>query len=452
LCSSIRGCLIPSKEDLKRRAFQEIDARSDEIVNLAKTILQNPEPGFRETKTSDLVARKFAELGIPFRAGLAITGIRSDLIGGTAGPALAILGELDSLIVNEHPYANPDTGAAHACGHHCQIAMMFGAAMALMQPDVLSALSGRLVFMAVPAEEYIEIEYRDSLRRQGKIEFLGGKPELIKLGEFDDIDMAMMLHTTSNREDKQFCMGGTNNGTVAKRIQFIGRGAHAGGSPHMGINALNAATLALTAIHFNRETFRDEDTIRVHPIITKGGEAVSAVPADVRMETFVRGRTLEAIMDANGKVDRAIKAGAMAVGASVNIQTIPGYLPLKQDKSMADVFESNSMDLVGKDNVGYVSHRTGSTDMGDISHLMPAIHPYVGGASGLGHGADYVVDDYNLAVVTAAKALAATAVDLLADGAVRAGSIISGHRPDMTVDKYLKFMRGLASEETFRCE
>lgn len=443
---------MPSKEDLKRRVFQEIDARSDEIVNLAKTILQNPEPGFRETKTSNLVARKFAELGVPFRAGLALTGIRADLIGGTAGPALAILGELDSLIVNEHPHADPDTGAAHACGHHCQIAMMFGAAMALMQPDVLSALSGRLAFMAVPAEEYIEIEYRDSLRRQGKIEFLGGKPEFIRLGEFDDIDLAMMLHTTSNREDKQLCLSGTNNGTLAKRIQFIGRGAHAGGSPHLGINALNAATLALTGIHFNRETFRDEDTVRVHPIITKGGEAVSAVPADVRMETFVRGRTLEAIMDANGKVDRACRAGAMAVGASVNIQTIPGYLPLNQDKSMAEVFEANSVELVGKENVGYVSHRTGSTDMGDISHLMPAIHPYVGGASGLGHGVDYVVEDYSLAVVTAAKALAATAVDLLADGATKAGSIISGHRPEMTGDEYLKFMRGLASEETFQSE
>ena len=443
---------MPSKEDLKRQAFQAIDVRSDEIVNLAKTILQNPEPGFRESKTSDLVARKFAELGVPFRAGLALTGIRSDLIGGTAGPALAILGELDSLIVNEHPYASPESGAAHACGHHCQIAMMLGAAMALMQPDILSALSGRLIFMAVPAEEYIEIEYRDSLRRQGKIEFLGGKPELIKLGEFDDVDMAMMLHTTSNREDKQLCISGTNNGTVAKRIQFIGRGAHAGGSPHLGINALNAATLALSGIHFNRETFRDEDTVRVHPIITKGGEAVSAVPADVRMETFVRGRTLEAVMDANRKVDRALKAGAMAVGARVNIQTIPGYLPLNQDKSMAEVFEANSVDLVGQENVGYVSHRTGSTDMGDISHLMPAIHPYVGGASGIGHGADYVVEDYGLAVVTAAKALAATAVDLLADGAAKAGSIISGHRPEMTREEYLKFMRGLASEETFRSE
>ena len=91
----------------------------------------------------------------------------------------------------------------------------------------------------------------------------------------------------------------------------------------MGINALNAATLALTAIHYNRETFRDPDTVRVHPIITKGGEAISAVPAEVRMETFVRGRTVEAIVDANRKVDRALKAGALAVGANVNIQTIP---------------------------------------------------------------------------------------------------------------------------------
>ena len=107
------------------------------------------------------------------------------------------------------------------------------------------------------------------------------------------------------------------------------------------------------------------------------------------------------------------------------------------------------MALVGEENVGHVSHRTGSTDMGDVGHLMPVVHPYVGGAVGLGHGADYVVEDYSLAVITAAKALAGTAVDLLADGAARAGGIVSGHRPDMTRDEYLKFMREMASEETF---
>ncbi len=441
---------MPSREELKLRAFQEIDSKADEIVNLAKTILGHPEPGFRENKTSHLVATKFAEMGIPFRAGLALTGVRGELIGGTAGPALAILGELDSLIVNEHPMADAATGAAHACGHHCQIAMLLGTAMALSQPDILSALSGRLIFMAVPAEEYIEIEYRDDLRREGKLEFLGGKPELIRLGEFDDVDMSMMLHTTSVPEEKQLCISGTNNGTVAKRIEFIGRGAHAGGSPHLGINALNAATLALSAIHYNRETFRDADTVRVHPIITRGGDAVSAVPADVRMETFVRGRTIEAIMDANRKTDRALKAGALAVGANVKIQTIPGYMPLTQNKAMADIFRANSVDLVGEENVGHVAHRTGSTDMGDVSQLMPAIHPYVGGATGLGHGANYMVEDYNLAVVTATKALTSTTIDLLADGANQAGKVISGQRAEMTRDQYLTFMRQLASEETFR--
>jgi metal-dependent amidase/aminoacylase/carboxypeptidase family protein len=154
-------------------------------------------------------------------------------------------------------------------------------------------------------------------------------------------------------------------------------------------------------------------------------------------------------MDANRKVDRALKAGALAVGAKVVIQTLPGYLPLMQDKDLAAVFEANSVALVGRENVGFGGHRTGSTDMGDVSHLMPAIHPYVGGATGLGHGANYLVEDYNLSVVIAAKALAGAVVDLLADGAARAGDIIAGHRPEMTRDQYLAFMRKLASEETF---
>ena len=444
------GAATPSRDDLKRRAAEAIDSRSEELVALARNILENPEPGFRETRTSRTVAAKFAELGMPARVGLGLTGVRADLVGGSPGPALAILGELDSLIVKEHPHANSETGAAHACGHHCQIGMMLGAAIGLKETGVVDALSGRLAFIAVPAEEYIEIEYRDSLRRQGKLEFLGGKPELVRLGEFDDIDLAMMCHTTANPEEKLLCVSGENNGTIAKKIQFLGRGAHAGGAPHLGINALNAASLALSAINYNRETFRDDDSIRVHPIITKGGEAVSAVPADVRMETFVRGRTIEAIMDANTKVDRALKAGAMAVGGDVVIQTIPGYMPLKQNSAFNDVFRANAHHLVGEENTGHVARRAGSTDMGDISQLMPAIHPYVGGATGVGHGADYVVQDYSLAVITAAKALAYTAIDLLADGAAVGGNIVSNHRPEMTRPDYLKFMRSLAKEETFK--
>ena len=443
---------MPSKDQLKRQAFDAIDAKADELINLAQTILKNPEPGYREVKTSQLVCNAFAEMGIPFRSGLGLTGVRADLLGGNPGPTMAVLGELDSLIVNEHPHADSTTGAAHACGHHCQIGMMLGAAVGLNQPQILQELSGRIALVAVPAEEYIEIEFRDNLRREGKIEFLGGKPELIKLGEFDDVDLAMMCHTTSTVEEGQLCISGTNNGTVAKKIRFLGKGSHAGGSPHLGINALNAATLALSAIHYNRETFRDADTVRVHPIITKGGEAVSAVPAEVRMETFVRGKTINAIMDANVKVDRALRAGAMAVGAGVSIQTIPGYMPLTQNRQMNDIFRPNAAQLVGEEGVGHVAHRTGSTDMGDISQIMPAIHPYVGGATGLGHGADYVIHDYQLAVITAAKAMAATVVDLLAEGASAGNKVVAEHRPEMTRPQYLAFMRSLASEQTFEAE
>ena len=100
--------------------------------------------------------------------------------------------------------------------------MLIGAAIGLTKSGVLPSLAGRVVFMAVPAEEYIEVEFREQLRKEGKLSLLGGKPELIKLGEFDDVDIAMMTHTSSLPEDKKLAVGGTNNGLVVKLIQFIG--------------------------------------------------------------------------------------------------------------------------------------------------------------------------------------------------------------------------------------
>ena len=97
---------MPTKQELKDKAFTEIDQRADELINLSKQILANPEPGFREFKTAALVGEKFAQMGVPFRSGLGMTGLRGEIIGGTDGPTMAILGELDSLIVNEHPHAN----------------------------------------------------------------------------------------------------------------------------------------------------------------------------------------------------------------------------------------------------------------------------------------------------------------------------------------------------------
>ncbi len=440
---------MTTRTALKDLVCQAIDRRADELVRAAQTILEHPEPGFREVKTSRLVAEWFQGLGIPHQSGIAITGVKGMLQGRAGeGPTVAVLGELDSLIVPNHPKADPHTGAAHACGHHAQIGMLLGVAVGLLAPRVLESLSGRVALLAVPAEEYIEIEGRDELRRQGKIEFLGGKPEFIRLGAFDDVDLAVMTHTSAEPQGK-LMLSTTNNGTIAKRIKFIGKAAHAGGAPHRGINALNAAMLALEAIHMQRETFRDEDTIRVHPIITRGGDAVNAVPSDVRMETFVRGKTLEAILDANAKVDRALRAGAMAVGANVRITTLPGYLPIINDSGLARVYRANAEALVGRDQVRDLPHRTSSTDMGDVCHLMPAIHPYVTGCTGSAHSDDYLVEDYGLAVLTAAKAMAMTVVDLLADGAAAARQVKEQHKPALSKEEYLRLMRGLLQETTY---
>jgi amidohydrolase len=357
---------------------------------------------------------------------------------------VAVIGELDSLRVPEHPYADPVTGAAHACGHHAQIGMMLGTVIGLLSSGVLAELSGRVVPFAVPAEEFIEAERRMALREQGKLEFMGGKQELIRLGEFDDVDMAIMCHTASDMGDKWFGVGGTSNGHIVKYVQFIGRSAHAGGMPHMGINALNAAMIALMAIHSNRETLREEDTVRIHGILTKGGEAATAVPSDVRLEWRVRASSIDAVAQTNAKVDRCFKAGALAVGAKVRITNIPGYLPMLNDLTLQELFHRNAVGLLGPDRVLLLPptrNRGGSTDMGDLSHIIPVCHPYTSGAVGTGHGKDYIVKNYELAVINPAKLMAMVVIDLLAEGARKAREVLSKARPPLTKEQYISLQR-----------
>ena len=190
---------MPTIEELKASVTAEIDRRGEELIKIAKTILDNPEPGFREEKTSRLVAEAFKGMGLPFESRIAITGLKAILDSGNPGPTVGVMGELDSLRVVGHPHADPETTAAHACGHHCQIGMMLGVGMGLQAAGVMDSLAGRVALMAVPAEEYIDIEYRDDLRREGKLEFLGGKPEFIRLGVLDDVSGRYCGNMASDR-------------------------------------------------------------------------------------------------------------------------------------------------------------------------------------------------------------------------------------------------------------
>ena len=442
-----------SVAELKQKACGTIEAHRDELMGIAKEILANPEVGFSETRTARLVADKFTQMGVQHQEGLAITGVKGRINGGAGeGPRLAILGELDSLVVQEHPFADGGTGAAHACGHNCQIGMMLGATMGLLTPEVLGQLSGEIVPFAVPAEEFIEVERRLQLREEGRLELLGGKQELIRLGEFDDVDLAMMCHTASDMGERKFAVGGTSNGHVVKYVQFTGRGAHAGSAPHLGINALNAASFALQAIHANRETHQAEDTVRIHGIITRGGEAVSAVPSDVRLEWRVRSASPEAVVKNSAVVDRCFKAGALAVGASVSITNIPGYLPMRHDNKMQELFRENASNLLGESSILVMPsrrNRGGSTDMGDLSQMMPVCHPYAGGAVGAGHSKDYTVIDYEQAVINPAKIMAMVAIDLMAEGGTKGNEVVKTHRPTMRKAAYLRFQRERAEVVQF---
>ena len=439
-----------TKDELKRRIFEAIDSRADEIIGIGERILKNPEMGFKEVKTAALVHETFQRLGLESRAGLAMTGVRADVHGRAGeGPTFALLGELDGLRVTGHPQADPATGAAHACGHNAQVAGMLGAAMGLVDAKAFDHLAGRVALFAVPAEEGGDIEWRQAQIRTGKLEFPCGKQELMKLGCFDDVDLAMMIHTNWRAEDGKAGVPASNNGRVGKTARFVGRASHAGGAPHMGVNALYAAQIALAGINAIRETFRDEDSIRVHPILTHGGSQVNVIPAEARIEMYVRGKNADGVMDASGKVDRALRAGALALGAQVEIETLPGPMPLLCDRTMASLFERAAKGLVGQEHYRDIPHRSGSTDMGDVSQVIPVLHPYMGGAQGPGHAATFAIVDKQLGYVLPAKALAAMVVDLLADGAAGAREVVAKAKPPMTRAGYLAFQRSMARREVF---
>ena len=444
---------MPTIDELKSSAQAAIDDRAEWLIDAARTILDNPEPGFTEYKTSRFVSEKLSELGISHQSGIAITGLKGVIGGGRPEPTVAVIGELDSLRVLEHPHADPETGAAHACGHHCQTPMMLGTAVGLMVPEVIESLAGNIAFIAVPAEEFIDVEFRWGLHKSGSLGLMAGKQEFIRLDAFDDVDMAMMVHTaSSSQESTRFSVGGTSNGHVVKYVRFIGKAAHAGGSPHLGVNALQAAMVALNALNTQRETLRNENNVRLHGILTRGGAAVNSVPADVRYEGRVRGRTADSIADANDKMDRCLRAGALTMGGSVEIVTIPGYLPMKNNEPMMDVFKRNAVDIVGSEEVAEHPpdlNRGGSTDMGDLSQLMPVIHPYTTAAHGAGHSTDYVVDDYVQAVVNPAKAMAMSVIDLLHDDAQVAKQVIDASTPTMTKQQYLAFQNSRLHEELY---
>ena len=403
-----------------------VEKYRDLILSAERYIWQNPETGYKEYKTSAYMANEFEKLGYTLTYAEGITGFYTRIETGREGPEVLVLAELDSIICPSHKDADPETGAVHSCGHNAQCAALLGVAAALRDERILENLSGSIRLCAVPAEELLEIGYRSTLKEKGIIKYFGGKSEFLSRGYFDGVDIAFMVHTSGG-----FVVQKGSNGCIAKNMIYKGKAAHAGGSPQSGINALYAANCGINAINAIRETFIDSDFIRVHPIITHGGDMVNAIPESVTLESYVRGKTFDSMVKENGKVNRALIGAALSLGANIEIIDIPGYSPLNNDKNMMLIAKEAAELVLPDESIGYYpdGFSKGSTDMGDLSCIMPVVHPYSGGAKGTGHGNDYMIADPERACVKCAKWQVAMLDLLLSDGAARAKNVLDEFKP-----------------------
>lgn len=434
-----------NKEQLKAAVCQAIDAHFNDIQAISDAIFAEPELGYKEVKTAQKMKALFDNLGMQYTDGWGITGVKARVKGKNSRRTVALLAELDAIVCRDHPACDAQTGAAHCCGHNVQLANLAAVAMAFKDAGIMEHLDGDVVFFAVPAEEYVEIDYRNMLREQGKLRYLGGKAEIIAQGGFDDVDMALQMHVdATDNPEGDFTVGASCNGFIGKLIEYHGRAAHAAGAPDKGINALNAAMMGVMGVNAIRETFRDDECVRFHPIINAGGDLVNVVPDRVKMESYVRAANVDALGRYNKAINRALKAGADAIGATCEIKDLPGYLPLRPDENFRALLRQNAEGVFGKDNVFEGVHAAGSTDMGDLSHLIPVVHPWVGCVTGVLHGASYNLTDPKTALNKSAKVLAMTIIDLLADDAAQADFICKNHKPVMTKQSYCEFMDAIS--------
>lgn len=408
---------------------QAVEKHRAMILEAERWLWAHPQTGYTEWEAYQYLKERFEALGYSLTLAGDIPGFYTDVDTGRPGPKLCIMGELDALDIANHPESV--NGMTHCCGHHGQGAALLGMAAALKEPGALEGMSGSIRLMAVPAEEMIQLAFREQLRQKGVIRYLGGKVEFMARGYFDGVDLAMMVHGAAMGEDTDFSCELGNNGCLAKTIRFKGRSSHAGGAPHLGVNAQYAAMLGLEACNALRETFQDKDTVRFHPILMGANCAVNIIPDEMKIESYVRANNIEAMKRENQKINRALAGAALAMGAGVELSDRPGYSPEYHDPEMMQLVERCCADLVGAGRVAfdYSARSTGSSDFGDLTCVMPGIQFYSAGASGTGHGTDYAITDPERLCVNAAKAQLLAADALLCGGADQAQRIVSGYKP-----------------------
>lgn len=395
---------------MKDRILNLIKKEERNIIKLGTDLFNNPALGYKEFKARDLVKEFIKDIKLTEYKEYAITGMKATI--GNAGVHIGLLCDMDALPTQGHPNATNEDDAAHSCGHSGQMTIMASAFKTIYDSGMLEETGGKVSLILAPAEEFVDFEYRRGLIDQGEIKAFSGKQNLIYEGAFDDIDLILDAHGNA-LEGKKLELNTSNNGFIAKTVIFKGKSAHAGAYPHLGKNALNAAMLSLQAVAFLRETFQDDDHVRFHPIIKEGGNAVNTVPNRVVVETYVRAANLEAIRDANKKIDNAFIHSAKALGCECDIKNIPGYMPSNYSGSLSKYLVRNTKGFLDEEDILSGGRTFASDDIGDVSALLPVLHFGYSGFSGSFHGADFAIKDEEMAYMIPTKLLALTTMDML---------------------------------------
>lgn len=372
---------------MKQTICKTIEGLKQRLYDINQFMYDNPELGDEEFQAVEKLTRLLQDFDFTLETGVAdrTTAFRAVYDSGKPGPTVAFLCEYDAL-----------PGVGHGCGHN-MIGTM-GAAAGIGLKSVLDTVGGKVVVLGTPAEETN-----------------GGKVDMVKAGIFDDIDAAMMLHPSANKSYES----GTSQAIDALQFEFTGKSSHAAGEPEKGINALDAVILTFNGINALREHLKS--TVRIHGIIKEGGEAANIVPDRAVAQFYVRAPKREYLNEVVEKVKNVARGAELMTGAALNISNYEAsYDNLRTNQTLSQAFTRNLKEL-GIQEIEKPKDGSGSLDMGDVSHVVPAIHPVIGlGAPGVNaHSKEFadltVTDIAKERLLQGAKALALTGYDLLTD-------------------------------------
>lgn len=364
----------------------------DDIKRVAEDIYYHPELGYKETRTKQQVMAYLRKVNPEVDIEeFSLTGFKTTLGTDEKNLHLAFIAELDAVYAPSHMYADQQTGAAHNCGHYTQVGIALALYAYLIQTGAYKDFDYKLTFVFVPAEEYLDLDYRERLIADKDISHYGGKPEAMKLGVFDDIDAAIAVHAIGGEFDQRTVNVNSDlAGFLYKKYTFKGEATHAGFDPFSAKNAYNMSTLFNVATGLARQQMKDAEMVRINPIVMDTDMSTNVIPNHITVGTDLRTKTVDYLKETAERLDDAAKGSALALQGEVGIQTQMGYLPFIQNRYLSSLVQQAFERSEGIDVLLDDDPISAAGDIGDLSYMMPCIQIGYSGFTGTIHGDDFI--------------------------------------------------------------